>query len=64
MGAARFVNSHIKYLQNIVIGDAGAFGRVMKHRNVPEDVRKRAVELYIKKESPMFTAVQYIRQHP
>ena len=62
--AQLYPKGHTKFLQNIALKNASAFGRFMKKNNIPESVRKKAMEQFLKKESPLFTAKQYISKNP
>lgn len=63
-GADRWARGHIQFLQNVTLRQAAFFGRSMKNANVPEAVRQKAMEYFLKKESPMFTARKYIQKNP
>lgn len=63
-GADRWARGHIQFLQNVTLRQAAFFGRSMKNANVPEAVRQKAMEYFLKKESPMFTAQRYIQKNP
>lgn len=62
--AQLYPKGHTKFLQNIALKNASSFGRFMKENNIPESVRKKAMEQFLKKESPLFTAKQYISKNP
>ena len=59
-----WAHGHIKYLQNLTLSNASVFGRAMRNEKIPQNIRARAVELFLKKESPWFTANSYIKQKP
>ena len=63
-GVDRWARGHIQFLQNVTLRQAAFFGRSMKNANVPESVRQKAMEYFLKKESPMFTARKYIQKNP
>lgn len=63
-GADRWARGHVRFLQNVALRQAAFFGRSMKNANVPEAVRQKAMEHFLKKESPMFTAKKYIQKNP
>lgn len=62
--ADRWAGGHVKFLQNVTLRQAALFGRQMKNAHVPEAVRQQAIEYFLKKESPMFTAKKYIQKNP
>ena len=64
VGISRLVNSHVKFLQNMTLSNAAYFGKTMVSQNVPEAVRTEAINRFIKRESPLFTAEKYIKQNP
>ena len=62
--AERLLTSHIKFLQNMTLSNAARFGRSMMEKHTPEVVRQAAMERFLSKASPWFTASKYIRQNP
>ena len=62
--AERLLSSHIKFLQNMTLANAARFGRTMVAENVPESVRQSAMEQFLHKAGPLFTAAPYIKQNP
>ncbi len=64
VGAKQWTDGHIKYLQNIALRQASLFGRQMTKANVPEKIREQAIEYFLQKQSPMFTAKKYIKNNP
>lgn len=63
-GLHAFSKGHVEMLQNITLGRASKFGSEMVKAGVPEAVRKKAIEKYLLKNSPAFTAEKYIKKHP
>lgn len=64
VGAAQWTGGHIKYLQNIALRQASLFGRHMTRANVPEKIREQAIEHFLRKQSPLYTAEKYIKNNP
>lgn len=64
VGAKQWTDGHIKYLQNIALRQASLFGRQMTKANVPEKIRKQAIEHFIRRQSPLYTAEKYIKNNP
>ncbi len=62
--ADRWAQGHVKFLQNVTLRQAAFFGRQMKNAQIPETVRQKAIEYFLKKESPIFTAQKYIQKNP
>ena len=60
----KWAQGHVQFLQNVTLRQAAFFGRSMKNANVPEAVRQKAIEYFLKKESPLFTAKRYIKKNP
>lgn len=51
-------------VQNIAIKNAGIFGRDMTKKQVPEDVKKRAILLYLEKSGALFFNKKYVQKNP
>ncbi len=64
VGAKQWTDGHIKYLQNIALRQASLFGRQMTKANVPEKIREQAIEHFIRRQSPLYTAEKYIKNNP
>ena len=64
VGATQWTGGHIKYLQNIALRQASLFGRQMTKANVPEKIREQAIEHFIRRQSPLYTAEKYIKNNP
>ena len=62
--AQTWTKGHIKYLQNLTLKNASLLGRSMKNTDLPDAVKKRAIEKFMQRESPLFTANRYIKKNP
>ena len=60
----KWAQGHVQFLQNVTLRQAAFFGRLMKNANVPETVRQKAIEYFLQKESPLFTAKKYLKKNP
>ena len=63
-GAQRWIKGHTKYLQNLTLKNAALLGRSMRDKPVSDEVKRKAIEQFIQRESPLFTAKRYMQQNP
>lgn len=63
-GASRVVGSHLRFLQNMALGNAAALGRSMVQNNVPADVRQMAIKRLLQRGGPRTMTGAYIRKNP
>lgn len=63
-GVSRVVGSHLRFLQNMALGNAAVLGRSMVKNNVPADVRQMAIKRLLQRGGPRTMTWAYIRKHP
>ncbi len=51
-------------VQNIAIKNAGVFGKSMKNKNIPEELRRAAILEYLHQSGSLFFNDGYVKNHP